>query len=116
MAAEFVKLGYEVRKANNGEYSNNHQFHVFIDNLGDSIELYTRLVKNNISTNFDSPLGGRLFIRVGTQELTRRGFKEPDVRGLAEVVDKALRGDNVADQVANINNSFNNIAYSFDSE
>lgn len=115
MAAAFAELGYEVRKANNGEYSNNHQFHVFIDNLGDSIELYTRLVKNNISTNFDSPLGGRLFIRIGTQELTRRGFKESDLKKLAEIVNKALKGENVVDQVANINSSFNSIAYSFDS-
>lgn len=115
MATKFSERGYEVRKANNGEYSNNHQFHVFIDDLGESVELYTRLVKNKISTNFDSPLGGRLFIRIGTQELTRRGLKESDVNELAVVVDKALKGENVLNQITTINNSFNSIAYSFDS-
>ncbi|MEK7595376.1 MAG: hypothetical protein AAB443_02160 [Patescibacteria group bacterium] len=115
MASKFTELGYEVRKANNGEYSNNHQFHVFIDNMGESIELYTRLVKNNISTNFDSPLGGRLFIRIGTQELTRRGFKETDANELAKVVDQALKGLDVRTTVLNLNKKFNKIAYSFDS-
>src|SRR3989344_1560328 len=42
MAKKFAELGYEVRKANNGEYSNNHQFHVFIDDNGNSLELYRR--------------------------------------------------------------------------
>jgi len=116
MATKFTELGYEVRKANNGEYSNNHQFHVFIDKMGDSTDLYTRLVNNNISTNFDSPLGGRLFIRIGTQELTRRGFKESDVNVLAEIINKALKGEDVTNQVTKMNSSFNSIAYSFDPE
>jgi glycine/serine hydroxymethyltransferase len=114
MASKFNELGFEVRKSNNGEYSNNHQFHVFIDNMGDSVELYTRLVKNNISSNFDSPLGGRLFIRIGTQELTRRGFKESDVSDLATIVDHALKGMDVKKTVLNLNSRFDKIDFSFD--
>lgn len=114
MASKFAELGYEVRKANNGEYSNNHQFHVFIDKSGDNLALYRNLLKNNISTNFDAPLGGRLFIRVGTQELTRRGFKDADVQNLAVLVDKALKGENVKDAIVEVNKSFNKIHYSFD--
>jgi len=114
MGKKFADLGYEVRKANNGEYSNNHQFHVFIDKMGDSLELYRRLLVNNISTNFDSPLGGRLFIRIGTQEITRRGFKETDVELLAQITDRALKGGDVTKEVAEMNNTFNTIKYSFD--
>jgi glycine/serine hydroxymethyltransferase len=114
MGKKFNELGYEVRKANNGEYSNNHQVHVFIDKMGKSLFLYSSLIKNNISTNFDNPLGGRLFIRIGTQELTRRGFKEMDVEHLAILVDKALKGQDVRPQIEVINKSFNQIKYSFD--
>ncbi|MFZ5424886.1 MAG: hypothetical protein ACOZAO_03720 [Patescibacteria group bacterium] len=112
----FSELGYAVRKANNGEYSNNHQAHVFIDDKGVRGELYKNLVKNNISTNFDSPLGDRLFIRVGTQELTRRGLKENDVKEVANLVHRALIGEDVKSDVIEFNNSFRDIHYSFDEE
>lgn len=114
MGKRFVEMGYEVRKANNGEYSNNHQIHVFIDGRGDPLELYRRLVVNNISTNFDSPLGGRLFIRIGTQELTRRGLKEQDISSLATIVDKALKGADVKKEIAELNTTFSTLKYSFD--
>ncbi len=114
LGKKFTELGYEVRKANNGEYSNNHQVHVFIDNSGESLELYNRLLKNNISTNFDAPLGNRVFIRIGTQELTRRGFKEHDVEFLAELVDKALKGEDVSSEITKLSNAFTTIKYSFD--
>ncbi|MBI2414522.1 hypothetical protein HYV31_01590 [candidate division WWE3 bacterium] len=114
MAKKFVDLGFEVRKANNGEYSNNHQFHVFIDKMGDPFKLYKNLLANNISTNFDNPLGGRLFVRIGTQELTRRGLKETDVESLAELVSKSLNGEDVKDQIISVNKTFNKIHYSFD--
>lgn len=113
---EFTNLGYEVRKANTGRYSENHQTHVFIDNSGDRINLYQNLIKNNISTNFDSVLGGRLFIRVGSQELTRRGLKESDIKNATQLIDKALKGEDVKSQILDLNNSFSKIEYSFDSE
>lgn len=114
MAKKFVELGYEVRKANNEEYSNNHQVHVFIDDKGNSLDLYNNLLKNNISTNFDNPLGGRLFVRIGTQELTRRGFKENDVAELAKIVVQALHGQDVKKEISELNRTFNTIKYSFD--
>lgn len=67
IAKAFVSLGYEVRKANTGRYSENHQAHVFLPDAPDRITRYHRLIDNNISTNFENhELGGRLFIRVGT--------------------------------------------------
>jgi len=59
-------------------------------------------------------LGGRLFIRIGTQEITRRGFKETDVELLAQITDRALKGGDVTKEVAEMNNTFNTIKYSFD--
>lgn len=44
MAKEFADAGYEVRKANTGRYSENHQAHIFIDGKEDRVELYRRLV------------------------------------------------------------------------
>ncbi|OGD08896.1 hypothetical protein A2397_01380 [Candidatus Amesbacteria bacterium RIFOXYB1_FULL_44_23] len=116
LAKSFEDLGYEVRKANTGRYSEDHQVHVFIDKMGNYLDLYKNLVKNNISTNFEGSelAGGRWFIRIGTQEVTRRGMKKAEMEKIASLMDKALKGDNVKDQTVSFNNQFRKIHYSFD--
>lgn len=115
IAKAFVDLGYEVRKANTGRYSENHQAHIFIDTKGDRLIMYKNLVDNNISTNFEgSELGGRLYIRIGTAEVTRRGMKEDEMKQIANLVDKALKGKDVKEDVKELNSKFTKIIYSFD--
>ena len=82
--------------------------------IKDRKKIYSNLVKNNISTNFDDRLGDRLFIRLGTQEITRRGMKETDIKEIATLIDKSLRGKNVKNDVIKFNSRFKNIYYSFD--
>lgn len=115
VAKAFADLGYEVRKSNTGNYSHNHQAHIFIDKLGDPAKLYRKLLDNNISTNFDSPLGGRMFIRVGSQEVTRRGMKEKEMAIIASSIDRSLKGEDVKSEVQKLNSQFPNILFSFDS-
>jgi len=112
----FVDLGYDVRKANTGRYSENHQVHIFIDNKGERLDLYKKLIDNNISTNFDNPLGDRLYIRIGTQEVTRRGMKEKEMKQIASFIDRAFKGRNIKDEVILFNKQFAKIIYSFDQE
>lgn len=114
LAEAFANLGYEVRKSNTGKYSNNEQVHIFIDTLGDRIQLYKKLTRNNISTNFMQILGGRSFARLGTQEITRRGMKRKEMWQIAGLVDQALRGENVKAEVIKFNQKFHRIHYSFD--
>ncbi len=114
VAQAFVDLGYEVRKSNTGAYSHNHQAHIFIDKLGDPAGLYKKLLNNNISTNFDSPLGGRTFIRIGSQEVTRRGMKEGEMKTVASLIDRSLKDENVKSEVQKLNSQFQEIKFSFD--
>jgi glycine hydroxymethyltransferase len=116
IAKAFEELGYDVRKANTGRYSENHQAHVFIDNKGDHLLLYKNLINNNISTNFEGNelAGGRVFIRIGTAEVTRRGMKEGDMSQIANLMDRAMKGLNVKEEVLALNKRFPNILYSFD--
>jgi len=118
IAEAFVKLGYNVRKANTGRYSENHQAHVFIDNKGDHMILYKNLMNNNISTNFEGNelANGRIFIRIGTAEVTRRGMKEAEMAQIANLMDRAMKGLNVKDEVVALNKKFPNILYSFDKQ
>jgi len=115
VAEAFVKRGYEVRKANTGRYSENHQTHIFIDDIGDRYDMYKKLIENNISTNFDNPLGERLYIRFGSQEITRRGMKEAEMDTIAEFIHRAFSGGNIKDEVITFNKQFSTINYSFDS-
>ncbi|MGD0343205.1 MAG: DegT/DnrJ/EryC1/StrS family aminotransferase, partial [Bacteroidales bacterium] len=115
IAQAFESLGYRVRKANTGRYSENHQAHIFLDDKNKMNALYKNLIVNNISTNFENtPFAGQLFIRLGTAEVTRRGMKEKEMTQIASLMDKALRGEKVADDVLALNNQFNHIYYSFD--
>jgi len=110
----FSDLGYELRRSNKGSFTENEQLHIFIDKVGDRLDLYKKLVDNHISTNFQNVLGGRNFMRVGSQEITRRGMKEKDMKMIACLVDMAFKGENVVSDVISFNNKFSKIAYSFD--
>lgn len=116
LAASFVKLGYDLRKSNTNSYSNNEQVHLFLGNTPDKKVLYQRLLKNHISTNFMYVLGGRLFARIGTQEVTRRGMGGTEMRQIAKLVDLALNGKDVKGEVLEINKRFSDIKYSFDTK
>lgn len=110
----FFDLGYKVRKANTGNFSENHQTHIFIDE-SKRIPFYEALIKNNISTNFDSkPFKDGLFIRLGTAEVTRREMKESEMKLIASLIDRAFKGENIKAQIEELNKRFAKIHYSYD--
>ncbi|MBF0208462.1 MAG: DegT/DnrJ/EryC1/StrS family aminotransferase [Oligoflexia bacterium] len=116
LAKSLVSLGYEVRKSNTGEYSHNHQVHLFVDELGDRLDLYKRLLNNNISTHLE---GTELtdhgwYIRLGTAEPTRLGMKEAEMDIIAKILDQALKGQVVKSKVTELVNEYCQIHYSFD--
>ncbi len=117
IAEAFANLGYEVRKANTGRYSENHQAHVCLEGKGDRMRMYKNFLKNNISTNFeDNELtqNQKIYIRVGTAEITRRGMKEADMVTIAGLMDRAIKGEDVKKEVLEFNSHFTKIYYSFD--
>jgi glycine hydroxymethyltransferase len=114
LGEELTKLGYEVRKANTGRYSENHQVHLMVDHLGDYRQLYDHFFHNNIAVNFDNPLGNRMFIRLGTQEVTRRGMNEVEMKTVAQFIDQSLKGERIKEKVLAFNDTFRTIQYSFD--
>ncbi len=50
-------------------------------------------------------------LRLGTQELTRRGFEPPEMEPVADLVARALRGEAVADEVGALRRTRGRPAY-----
>lgn len=116
LAEALVGLGYNVRKANTNRYSENHQVHLMTDEIGNYKTLYKSFFENNIAVNFDNPLNAGVFIRLGTQEITRRGMKEAEMVKIGQFIDSCLKHENIATEVLEFNDLFREIEYSFDQE
>src|SRR6266702_118258 len=112
------KRGYHVRKANTGRWSENHQVHLLTEKVGDYKELWRKLYKNNINVNFDSPdvFKKGAFIRLGTQEITRRGMKEAEMEQIADFLQRGLSGYGFASEVTDFIGKYQTAHYSFDKE
>jgi glycine/serine hydroxymethyltransferase len=89
-----------------------------MEGRGDYRELYKKLMANSITTAFDHPdiLGGGLFIRLGTQEITRRGMKEKDMEKIAGFLDRTFKGERLQAEVEAFVDQYRRAHYSFDSE
>lgn len=110
------KRGYHVRQANTGRWSENHQVHLMTHKIGKHNELWRQLYKNNINVNFDSPgvFEQGFFIRLGTQEITRRGMKEADMEQIADFLQRGLSGYDFAEEVTAFVDKYRMAHYSFD--
>jgi len=113
LGSALTEQGLSVREIEPGRFSETHQLHLFLPD-GDISELYKKFIHNDISVNFDNRLGGRLFARIGTQELTRRGMKESDMKIIAKLIFDALQGEDIRNRVEEYNARFKTIHYSFD--
>jgi len=114
-ASEIEKFGYSVRRADADRYTYNHQVHIFLPKNAYAGRYFKRLVHNNISLNLEKNiLGKQYFMRIGTQEVTRLGMKEKEMKTIAHIIHGALSGKNVKKEVALLKKNFRNIDFSFD--
>lgn len=106
--------GHEVRKMKDGVYTYDHQIHMYIDVA--NREVVQRFLDNGISINTSKALGEKLFVRIGLQEVTRRGMKEPEMETLSRLIADILEGRTVRDEVVAFNKKFTSVQYGFSLE
>ena len=108
--------GFDVRQNLDGTYSRTHQVHLRTDTIGNRRDIYDALYRNSIAVAFDSPtiLQNGTFIRLGTQETTRRGMKQDDMKTIARFIHDAVNGKDIKQEVEAFKQSFSEIHYSFD--
>ncbi len=107
LAEELYSLGFKVLGESRG-FTETHQV-VF-----EGGEREQRLLERN--GIFVNVWPSTELIRLGVQELTRRGMKEEEMKAVAELIDKAVKGKNVREDVKELASSFREVHYTFKAE
>jgi glycine/serine hydroxymethyltransferase len=114
--------GIPVEGGESDGFTMTHQVIVRLTSFGDAKEIASRLEANNIITNYQALPGDETFyrpsgIRMGVQEMTRFGMKEPHFATLARfIADVVLRKKTVASDVADFRTGFQTMQYCLDAE
>jgi len=120
LAQELYELGFNVLCEDQG-FTESHQLAMDVSNIGRAAILAKDLEANNIILNknlfpwddvnrSDDPSG----IRIGTQEITRRGLKEAEMAEIANFIKKvAVDGKNVKEEVTEFMNQYTTVKYAF---
>lgn len=104
--------GINVREIRAGRFTESHQLHIYVDK--NNKDIVKSFLDNNISVNTSRALGDKLFIRLGLQEVTRRGMSTKEMEILADLISKILNGQDVKEKVIQLNKDFSNKIYGYD--
>jgi glycine hydroxymethyltransferase len=97
-------------------YTSSHQIAVNVSTLGGGVPAAQALEANDIIVNynllpFDTDARAPSGLRIGVQEMTRYGMKEPAMQQLATLIAGAVKGSNVKDAVAKLRAGFQEVQY-----
>ncbi len=121
LARSLSEFGFDVQ-AREFDFTESHQIAVDVTAFGRGDEVARMLKDNNIILNMNllpfeplenvtNPAG----IRIGVQEMTRMGMKEPEMRQIAVFFKKCLlEGQYVGDEVLEFRSAYQTVHYSFD--
>jgi len=121
LAAALDQVGFDVEAKEFG-YTESHQVAVNMARWGGGALVSRRLKENDIICNMnllpheplknhDNPAG----VRLGVQEMTRLGMKEPEMEEVARLLAAVvMEGHDVTDAVHRLRDNFQHVHYSFD--
>jgi len=122
LARKLFDLGFKVQAEKFG-FTESHQVAIDMSDFGGGETAARDLKDNHVIVNMNllpfepldhatSPAG----IRVGVQEMTRVGMKEPEMERIAELFKRCLMEKKfIGDEVKEMRSHYQNVAYSFDS-
>jgi glycine hydroxymethyltransferase len=97
-------------------YTASHQIAVNVASFGGGVPVAQRLEANDIIVNYnllplDTDARNPSGLRIGVQEMTRYGMKEPDIQALAGLIASAIKGSSVKDDVNKLRERFSTLQY-----
>jgi glycine hydroxymethyltransferase len=97
-------------------YTRSHQIAVNVGAYGGGVPVAQRLEENDVIVNynllpFDTDPRNPSGLRIGVQEMTRYGMREPEMQRLAELLAGAIKGKPVKDEVHALRSSFPELQY-----
>ncbi|MBZ0273757.1 serine hydroxymethyltransferase [bacterium] len=102
-------------------YTETHQVAVSVRDFGGGKDVSRRLAENNIITNMNmlpyEPLKNAMNpdgIRTGVQEMTRFGMKGAEMKTIAGLFARCVKGEMVRNEVAEFRTQFQAVRFSFD--
>lgn len=102
-----------------GVYTTSHEVLIKGDSVGGHFHGASKLFASGFSVNARVAFRQEI-IRLGTEEVTRRGMKESDMEYIAELFKRVLidneSSENIKKDVHGLNKSFPNFHYAFDKE
>jgi glycine hydroxymethyltransferase len=97
-------------------FTSSHQVAVNVAAHGGGVPVAQRLEANDIIVNynllpFDTDARNPSGLRVGVQEMTRYGMKEPQMQQLASLMAGAIKGSDVKEAVGHLRGMFQEVGY-----
>lgn len=123
LAQSLYELGFDVL-CEDQNFTESHQVAIDVKKIGSAAKMAKDMERNNIILNknllpwddrkrTDDPSG----IRVGSQEITRRGLKEAQMVEVAEFIKNvAIDGKNVKENVAEFMSQYTKVHYAFEKD
>ena len=123
LAQSLYELGFDVL-CEDQDFTESHQVAIDVKKIGSAAKMAKDMERNNIILNknllpwddrkrTDDPSG----IRVGSQEITRRGLKEAQMVEVAEFIKNvAIDGKNVKEDVAEFMSQYTKVHYAFEED
>lgn len=96
--------------------TNNHQVHILKPNRVSAVELLKKLKAQGILAHMCYGHAEGYYVRVGTQEITRRGMNESEMEKIAILLRRIDDDEECKSDVIDLNKWFTAIHYSFDRE
>ncbi|MCL5408379.1 MAG: serine hydroxymethyltransferase [Candidatus Thermoplasmatota archaeon] len=122
LGGELYSRGFKVLAEKNG-FTESHTLLIDVKDKGGGKHVAEELEKNLIilnknmipgdtNTKAQNPSG----IRIGTQEATRIGMGKSEMSHIAELIDRALKGNDVKEEVLELKRGFQEVSYCFGKE
>lgn len=114
LAEALTSNGLTCRRADSLQWTHTHQVHLLTERYGDVAALAKKFFDNNIAVAFDNMFEQGAFVRIGVQEITRRGAHQADMLSVARIIRDVVDGKDVRADVAALKSKLQGVAYSFD--